>query len=155
MLSALCIFFSSGEMLLNEPKESTITFLNCLKRSHCTKHSTISFFTIRHNNGTFAQHIFLLQTLTSLSALKQHPLCLIIWSYMYIYTLSFTLLTRWRPESISLHIARHAILVHMAHHVTSCGPMSVDKTLQSYNNKPYQQHDVIIILAIQCSRDNM
>ena len=58
----------------------------------------------------------------------------LIYDLMDIYALSYTILARWHPESISVHIARHAISVHIARHVTRCRPMSVEETLQSYNN---------------------
>ena len=52
------------------------------------------------------------------------------------YTFSYDILVRCRPESIALQSAHYATSVHIAGHVISCRPMSVQETLQSYKNKP-------------------
>ena len=96
-------YFRTAKKKLELIARTTLPYL--VKKPHCH-----ILCTIWHNNETFAYIFFLVNILTSLSALKTTS----------VVSYDLTIFTRWRPESISVHIARHAISLYIDVRVTSC-----------------------------------
>ena len=120
--------FGSEEMLLHRPLVSTILLHHCPKKVILHELQRHIYFIMWHNDGIWLKTLFLCK-FNETVCLRTTPevSLMILWTYAF----SFTILVRWRPKSISIYIARHAINI-----ITYCTPRYHVSTNDRWGNTP-------------------